>query len=212
MHADLANRLGKALDGLAPQRIYLGWHTDPYQPCESVHRQTRQVLDLLLERGFSASILTKSDLVLRDLDLLGEMEEASVSVSVAFEDNTVRRRFEANVVDTEARIGALEQLKAAGVRTASLLCPVIPWITNVRALVEMLVPHTERIWVYGLSVMDESHAYWANVQRILTTHFPDLKDRIVAAILDRDDDYWFGLRKDLRQMAHVYDAEFSVHI
>jgi len=60
--------------GIAPKTIYMGWQTDPYQPCEAEYRQTRQVLELLLEKGFSASILTKSDLVLRDSDILQEME------------------------------------------------------------------------------------------------------------------------------------------
>ncbi|NNG01607.1 MAG: hypothetical protein HKM93_19620 [Desulfobacteraceae bacterium] len=63
----------------------MGRLTDPYQPCEAEDRQTLQMLELLLEKGFSASILTKSDLVLRDTDLT-KMNEAAVSVSMAFND------------------------------------------------------------------------------------------------------------------------------
>ena len=54
-HEDIDGRLASALSGIAPQTIYLGWHTDPYQPCEAEQRQTRRVLQLLLEKGFSAA-------------------------------------------------------------------------------------------------------------------------------------------------------------
>ncbi len=53
----------------SPQTIYMGYQTDPYQPSEAQFHQTRKVLELLLENGFSASIPTKSDLVLRDTDI-----------------------------------------------------------------------------------------------------------------------------------------------
>lgn len=69
MHADITGQLKQELTGITPQTIYMGWQTDPYQPCETDCRQTRRVLTLLVEKGFSASILTKSDRVCRDLDL-----------------------------------------------------------------------------------------------------------------------------------------------
>ena len=99
-------------------------------------------LELFFEKGFSVSILTKSDLVVRDMDILQEMDQASVSVSVAFNDNQVRQQFEANTIDTEARIGALHKLREAGIKTSALICPVIPYITDVTPLINMLAPHT----------------------------------------------------------------------
>jgi DNA repair photolyase len=107
--------LEAAISGIQPQSIYMGWHTDPYQPCEKEYCQTRQVLELLQPKGFSASILTKSDLILRDMDVLRNMDQASVSVSVAFKDNAVRQLFEADTMDTEPRIDALRKFKAEGV-------------------------------------------------------------------------------------------------
>jgi hypothetical protein len=70
-------------------------------------RQTRKVLELLLEKGFSASVLTKSDLAVRDIDIFSKMDNASNSISAAFNDNRTRSLFEDNTVDTEKRIAAL---------------------------------------------------------------------------------------------------------
>ncbi len=66
---DIKSQLAQEISGLQPQVIYLGMKSDPYQPCEAEQLQTRKVLEVLAVRGFSASILTKSDLVLRDVDL-----------------------------------------------------------------------------------------------------------------------------------------------
>jgi DNA repair photolyase len=87
IYKDIVDQLSQELDKIPSQTIYMGYHTDPYQPSETRYRQTRKVLELFLKRGFSASILTKSDLVVRDIDILKEMNDAAVSVSVAFNDN-----------------------------------------------------------------------------------------------------------------------------
>ncbi len=211
-HENLAGRLEEAISGIQPQSIYMGWLTDPYQPCEKEYCQTRQVLELLQSKGFSPGILTKSDLILRDMDLLQKMDQASVSVSVAFKDNAVRQLFEADTMDTELRIEALRKFKAAGIRTAALLCPVIPYITEVRRLIDMLAPHTTKIWIYGLSILDPTEVNWQHVKRILKTHFPDLKDQVEAAVFSKEHLYWLALRKDLEEMAKERKLDLSIHV
>lgn len=211
-HEDIVGRLTSELAQIPPQTIYMGWHTDPYQPCEAQHRQTRQVLELLAEMGFSASILTKSDLVLRDMDLLKSMTHASVSVSVAFVDNGVRRKFEAKTKDTGARIDALQQLKAAGVETAALLCPVIPYVTDVDPLIDALAEHAERIWVYGLSILDRSERSWRNVEPILDNHFPQLKPQVEAAVFSKNHVYWEDLRQALSELKTDRKLDLRIHV
>ena len=103
IYEDIVDQLSQELDKIPPQKIYMGYHTDPYQPCEAEYRQTRKVLELFLKKGFSVSILTKSDLVVRDIDIFKKMNDAAVSVSVAFNDNQTRRQFEANTIDTEKK-------------------------------------------------------------------------------------------------------------
>jgi DNA repair photolyase len=197
IHEDIANHLESELAGIPPQTIYMGWQTDPYQPCEAEYRQTRQVLELLLEKGFSASILTKSDLILRDADLLRNMNAASVSVSAAFNDNQIRRLFEANTMDTEKRIEALGQIKKAGVRTGALLCPVIPYITDAIQLIDMLAPCTDVIWIYGLHIMNRADQNWLNMKKIINREFPDLLERIEPAIFSKEHSFWAQLRDEL---------------
>ncbi len=200
IHGDIAGQLESELVGMEPQTIYMGWQTDPYQPCEIQHRQTRQVLELLLRKGFSASILTKSDLVLRDMDLLQEMDSPWVSFSLAFNDNATRRLFEANTMDNEKRIGAMGQLKNAGIRTGALLCPVVPYITDPVQLIDMVEALADVIWVYGLGMEDRSGVNWLNMERIINRHFPDLLDRIEPVIFSKKHMYWAQLRDRLETL------------
>jgi DNA repair photolyase len=212
MHKDITGQLESELAGIPPQTIYLGWQTDPYQPCEAEYRQTRQVLELLLEKGFSASILTKSDLVLRDTDLLQQMNGVSVSVSVAFNDNDVRRLFESDTRDTEKRINALRKLKTAGLRTSALICPVIPYITDVIPLIDMLAPHADVIWIYGLSMLHRTDQSWQNVESILESHFPDVRAQIETIVFSHEHAYWMQLRQALLELQKERALNLSIHV
>ena len=212
IHRDISGQLGEELDGLPPQKIYFGYHTDPYQPCEAEYRQTRMALRLLRDKGFSAGILTKSDLVTRDIDILSSMTAASVSVSVAFNDNDTRRLFEANTIDTEARIEALQTLRAAGIATSALICPVIPHITDVPPLVDLLAAHTDAIWIYGLSIEKRTDPNGRRLQDILPRHFPDLQAGIEAAVFSADTAYWDALRQDLQRLARERGLNLKIHV
>jgi len=212
VHKEIAEQLSGEIDRIPSQTIYMGYHTDPYQPCEAEYHQTRKVLELFLKKGFSASILTKSDLVVRDIDILKEMNDAAVSVSVAFNDNQTRRLFEANTMDTENRIEALRQLKEAGVRTGALVCPVIPYITDAIRLVDMLQPHADVIWIYGLSINDRLGQNWLNIQQILNNQFTDLTEQIEPAIFSKDHRYWVQLRENLEVLKKDRQLNLNIHL
>jgi DNA repair photolyase len=212
VYSDITGQLSGELEKISPQKIYMGYYTDPYQPCETEECQTRKVLKLFLEKGFSAGILTKSDLVVRDMDLLQKMEHASVSVSIAFNDNHIRQQFEANTIDTEDRVAALRKLREAGIKTSALICPVIPYITDVTPLIDMLELHTDAIWIYGLSINERSDRNWQNVQDILYTHFPNLKEQIETVLFTEEHSFWAELRQQLTELQEDRKLDLRIHL
>ena len=212
IHQNIVDQLSEELVTISPQTIYMGYQTDPYQPCEAEHRQTRKVLQLLLQKGFSASILTKSDLVVRDIDILSAMNAAAVSVSAAFNDDATRRLFEEHTMATEKRVEALHQLKGAGIRTAALVCPIVPYISDAIELIDMLVPCTSEIWVYGLSINDRSGENWLRVQKILNNHFPDLAAPIEQVLFSKDHPYWTELRNKLTTLKNDHQLNLNIHL
>lgn len=214
IHGDLEQRLAEELSGKYPQPVYIGYHSDPYQPCEADQKQTRRALQILSDRGFSAGFLTKSDLFLRDLDLISSMERASVSISVAFDSSRTRRLFEDNTISTKRRIKALKEAKRAGITTGALLCPVIPYITESLSLLEQLSDCADTIWVYGLSADPDnpSDIGWKNTREILTDQFPDLADQAQAAVMSRNHPFWVALRRDIDTFDPDGSLDLRIHV
>ncbi len=113
--------------------VALGTNTDPYQPTERRLRITRQILETLARFQNPVSIVTKSDLVLRDIDILREMAAANlaeVSLSVTTLDRELARRMEPRAATPERRIAAIRALRDAGIPAGVLFAPVIPALND----------------------------------------------------------------------------------
>jgi DNA repair photolyase len=127
----LRNELSRR--GYRPQLIALGANTDPYQPVERELGITRGILEVLAEHKHPVSIVTKSHLVLRDLDILREMareELASVFVSITTLDPELARRMEPRAATPVRRLETLRALSEAGVPVGALASPMIPGLND----------------------------------------------------------------------------------
>ncbi|RYG27121.1 radical SAM protein [bacterium] len=118
----------KRAKNLAGAKLYIGSVTDPYQPLERETGLTQSLLEFMvdLEPQPRIVIQTRSDLPLRDLDLLRRFDHLRVNVSVTTDDDAVRKRFEPSCLSIERRLEGLRKLKEAGIRTSACLCPLLP--------------------------------------------------------------------------------------
>jgi DNA repair photolyase len=117
----------------AGEAIAMGTNTDPYQRCEGKFRLTRQVVEVLAEAANPFSILTKSTLALRDLDLLAEAAkrtEVRIDFSVGTLDEDVWRLTEPGTPHPRRRLRAVEQFREAGVACGVLMAPVLPGLSD----------------------------------------------------------------------------------
>ena len=210
IYPDIVAQLRKELT--APQPVYLGWNSDPYQPAEAVHRQTRRALELLAGKDCSACILTKSGLVIRDLDLLSSMPGSSVGISIAFTDEKTRTLFEPNAPSTDERVEALKTAKEAGLETYALICPVMPFLTDVENLIDLAIPYADSIWLYPLKMESESHRNWQNLLAVLRREFPDLAEPYRRIAFDPDDPYWTDLRQNLQRIQQRRPLDLRIHM
>lgn len=132
---NLASRLEEELQkpGYVPQPIALGINTDAYQPIEREQLLTRQALEILLRYKHPLHIITKGSLILRDLDLLGELASQRL-VSVAFSlttlDDELKRIMEPRAASPGARLRAMRTLHEAGVPVSVICAPMIPMIND----------------------------------------------------------------------------------
>ncbi|WP_264049195.1 PA0069 family radical SAM protein [Methylobacterium flocculans] len=119
--------------GYAPATIALGTATDPYQPIERSHRLTRAVLEVLARFRHPVGIVTKSNLVTRDIDLLSDMARddlVKVAISVTTLDPGLARRMEPRAPHPEKRLEAIERLSAAGIPVMVIVAPIIPSLND----------------------------------------------------------------------------------
>src|SRR5262249_34665392 len=116
-----------------PGVIHIGGNTDPYQPQEKTLRVTRQVIEVLSRFSHPFSIITKSALIARDVDLMGPMGRtnlARAAVSVTSLDRALARVMEPRAATPERRIWAIRQLSGAGVPVIVMFAPVIPGLND----------------------------------------------------------------------------------
>ena len=119
--------------------------TDPYQTIENQYKLTRQCLEVLLAFQFPVSILTKSSLVLRDLDLIKRFKEMEVGITITTDNDKIREIFEPNAPSIETRIRALKELSQDGIKTYAFIGPLLP--LNPEALAEKIGPYAQSILI-----------------------------------------------------------------
>ena len=129
--------LDRELRELEPCTVFLSSATDPYQPIEARYRITRRCLEVLLKHRFPVSILTRSPLVLRDVDLLTRFEWVRVGFSIS---TACDRRYEPGVAPVERRVECLKKLNSNGIRTWVSMAPIIPQLilTDIEELIKKL--------------------------------------------------------------------------
>lgn len=116
-----------------PKVIALGTNTDPYQPIEREQRITRRILEVLERTGHPVGIVTKSALVLRDVDILARMASrglAKVAISITTLDRGIARAMEPRAVTPAKRIEAVRGLSEAGVPVSVMVAPIVPGLTD----------------------------------------------------------------------------------
>lgn len=167
--------------------IALGINTDAYQPIEKERRITRQLLEVMRDYRHPVSLITKSALILRDLDLLAELAQeqlCSVFVSITTLDNDLKRIMEPRTAAPATRLKVVRELRAAGIPTGVLVAPMIPFINDneMEAILEASADAgAQRAgWVLLRLPLEVAPLF----ETWLQTHFPDRAKHVMHRMED----------------------------
>ena len=166
--------------------IGTGSMTDPYIPLEMETGHLRKALHLILQYGFGFTVITKSDRILRDLDLLQKINETTkcvVQMTVTTADEELCRKIEPNVSSTRERFEALKRLRDAGIPTVVWMTPILPFINDTKENISRILDMCGEANVYGvicfgmgLTLRDGNREYfYEQLDRL----FPRLKERYI---------------------------------
>lgn len=195
----------KNLGKYAGQRIFISTVTDPYNPFEAVYGRTRLLLTQLKDSGAKLSICTKSDYILRDLDLLADIPDITITFSI----NTLDENFRADMdkaASIERRLAAMQEIYNAGLRTICFIAPIFPCITDALAIIERVKSQCDYVWLDGLNLSDASARN--NVMAYIANKRPELVELYNAICQRHAGACWRSLDEQVRDYAAATGSVF----
>lgn len=146
--------LQRQLKRAARGYVMLSSVTDPYQPLEEEYGLTRRCLEILLKHQFPVGILTKSPLVLRDLDLIRRFDDIEVGMTITTDDEVIKKVFEPQAPPIAARIQALKELHDRGISTYVFIGPLLPQDPEI--LAGKIKPHVDSVLIDRMNYLNKT--------------------------------------------------------
>lgn len=197
-----SDKLPKSLAG---KTVLLSSVTDPYNPYEMKYHKSRAVLERLKETEAHIEILSKSDLMVRDLDLLRHIPDLSVGISLNTLDDSFRKDIEPGTPSVQRRLKALESLHNEGITTYLFISPIFPWITDIHALVEAVNGHVDQICFENLNLRGAAKGVILNY---IAEKYPQHLDSYLAIYNRGDLTYWEQLEAEIESLSEEYSVPF----
>jgi DNA repair photolyase len=177
--------LKRQLRRARPGSVFMSSACDGWQPIEAQWRLTRRCCELLLEHGFELHVLSKSELVLRDLDLFAG-RPVQVGVTVTTLDQRLAQLWEPGAASVDQRFRVIEAARQAGLRTSVMFGPLLPFLSDSQTAVEALLDRAaalgvDRIWV---DAINSRPRVWPAVAGLLRRQFPELLEPYRRILFD----------------------------
>ncbi|MDR0815674.1 MAG: radical SAM protein [Bacteroidales bacterium] len=203
-----------AVKKLVNKSVSMATVTDCYNPAEKQYKITRNILEQLVDVPCHLNIITRSSLVLRDIDLLKRCKNVEVAISI----NTLDEQFKRDMDHADSiknRIRTLKELHENGIYTILFMSPIFPEITNFREIIEQTRDFVNEYWFENLNLRG---SFKAKILSYIGQNYPDLKDLYDDIYSDRrsNKSYWDALsiniedycsKNNIRHTNYFYHAE-----
>lgn len=190
---------------LTGKSVFLSSVTDCYNPLEKKYGSTRKILEQLAGVDCRIGISTKSSLILRDIDILKQLKNLTVSVSI----NTADEKFRSDMDDAdsiEKRIDTLRQLYNNGIYTVLFMSPMFPGITDFKALIERTRNYVGEYWFENLNLRGD---YKQTILSYIYAQYPELTELYKDIYLYGDKTYWKKLSKDIEDYCESENLKYK---
>ncbi len=188
----------------AGKDLFIGSVTDPYMPLEATYQRTKAFLEEMQGSGCRISIATKSDLVVRDLELIKTFPHARVSWSINTLDEAFHQAMDRSV-SIERKIAAMRKFHEAGIRTTCFISPIFPGITDVKSIILKCKDHCNLIWLENLNLRG---AYKTAILRYIDAHAPHLSALYAEIYQQGKRTYWEKLNEELRSFCQDLGLDY----
>lgn len=180
--------------------VLLSSVTDPYQPVERKYRLTRSILETLLKYQVSISILTKSTLVLRDIDLLIQFNNCEVGFTIITLNEQVSKVFEPRAPLPLKRLEALKVLHKHGIKTYVFIGPILPCFTNLKEIFRNIHGITDVVMAESLNIKCGN---WNDIQLALESNYSSFYKEFCTKV--KDESFWEKIGKELVRLGNEFN-------
>lgn len=191
-------------------RINIGTVTDPYQPVENKYQITRKVLEILKDYDVGVSILTKSDLVLRDLGLLKQFKDLDVNFTITTFDEKWKKITEPGSPSIVQRIEAIKKLIKNNIAVYVMIGPYFPFFTDP----EIMLPAFKKLGVKGIysESFNTVGGNWTGVEEVLKVNYPNLLQKMKGIMFNTSkfNDYYGKEKEKMMKLARKLNLPVTI--
>jgi len=187
--------------------IFLSSVTDAYLPLEKKYQITRKILEKLIPLEPDLGIQTKSDLVLKDIDLLKQFKNCEVGFTITTLDDEVRKEIEPFTSSVQNRIKALEKLKRTGIKTYVFIGPILPFLTDWKKII-LETKHCSDFYMF--ENLNISGSIWDSVKKWLKEKHPELLEKYESIYFSKND-YWDKVEDEIKQFCKEQKVDYKIY-
>ena len=176
--------------------------SDPYQPIEKKYQLTRKVLENL-NKDLQVSILTKSDLILKDRDVFKKFKKIELGLTITCLDEKVKKIFEPFSPSSKRRLDALRKLKESGFYTYAFVGPILPYLTDLERIFAAAAPFVDMFMFEDLNISPAKKDIMAAIRE----NFPELEGKYK----DLGREFWQRKQEEIVRLARKYCRPFKIY-
>lgn len=192
------------LKKISKKNVFLSSVTDCYNPLEEEYKITRTILEQLVNSDCYLSISTKSKLILRDIDLLKQIKNLSVSMSINTLNEDFRKDMD-NASTIKERLNTLKELHNNGIYTVLFMSPIFPYITEWKKIIEESKDYIDEYWFENLNLRGSYKTYILNY---IKEKYPNYYDKYIDIYLKNNQDYWPNLANEINSYCNKNNINY----
>jgi DNA repair photolyase len=200
----------KEIEKIPKSIIIIGSVNDSYQNAEKEFKITRNLLKIIKQKNFSCHILTKSNLVLRDIDILSKIKNCNITVSIISTKSKISKIFEKNVDSTKNRLQTVKKLTDEGIKTGLAIMPVLPYIVEdeFKNIIKSAKKYNAQYIINKpLELKGDQRALFFGILKNYKNDLVDKYENLYKNSYLPDDKYIFLINKSLDELCNIYNLQ-----
>lgn len=185
--------------------VFLSSVTDCYNPLEKKYELTKCILKQLINSNCYLNISTKSTLILRDIELLKQIKNLTVSISINTLDENFKNDMD-NASSITERLHTLKQLHKNGIYTILFMSPIFPYITDFKKIIEISKDYIDEYWFENLNLRG---TYKQTILNYIRTKYPHLLEKYIDIYKNNNKSYWKELSEEIKHYCEKHNIKYK---